>query len=163
MTSPMTSGSHPYTDPGFHAAEAGMGDPRLDGDTSRMPASDQSIGALIAEVADDVSRLVRQEVELAKAEVKTEARKAGKAAGIFGGAGFTGYLAAVFLCLTVMFALAAIMPIAWAALIVTVLLGAAAFVLYSIGRRQMRHVDPVPHQTVETLKEDAQWLRNPTR
>lgn len=157
MTSPRTSDAQPYADPAYPA------DTTYSSNGDRGAPADQSIGALIAEVAEDVSRLVRQEVELAKAEVKTEARKAGKAAGMFGGAGFIGYLAAVFGCLTIMFALAAIMPIGWAALIVTVLLGAAAAVLFSIGRRKMREVSPVPQQTVETLKEDAQWLRSQTR
>jgi hypothetical protein len=128
----------------------------------RTTATDQSIGGLIAEVADDVSRLFRQEVELAKAELKIEARKAGKAAGMLGGAGFAGYMVALFLTLAVMFGLAAVMPIGWAALIVAVVWGAAAAALYAVGRNRMKEVSPVPQQTVETLKEDAQWLRNPT-
>jgi hypothetical protein len=125
-------------------------------------SDDQSIGSLIAEVADDVSRLFRQEVELAKAEVKAEATKAGKAAGMLGGAGLAGYMVILFLSLALMFGLAAIMPIGWAAVIVAVLWGAAGAVLYSMGRKRMKDVSPVPQQTVETLKEDAQWLRNPT-
>jgi hypothetical protein len=126
-------------------------------------SDDQSIGSLIAEVADDVSRLFRQEVELAKAEVKAEATKAGKAAGMLGGAGFAGYMVALFLSLALMFGLDAIMPTGWAAVIVAVLWGIAGAVLYTTGRKRMRDVSPVPQQTVETLKEDAQWLRNPTK
>jgi hypothetical protein len=140
---------------GFDAHSGGPGGTRTDAD-------DQSIGGLIAEVADDVSRLFRQEVELAKAELKTEAGKAGKAAGMLGGAGFAGYMVALFLSLSVMFGLAAVMPIGWAALIVTVVWGIAAGVLYTLGRKRMKDVHPVPEQTVESLKEDAQWLRNPT-
>jgi hypothetical protein len=125
-------------------------------------ADDQSLGSLIAEVADDVSRLFRQEVELAKAEVKQEATKAGKAAGMLGGAGFAGWMVALFASLALMFGLAELMPIGWAALIVAVLWGIAAAVLFAVGRKRMKEVSPVPQQTVETLKEDAQWLRNPT-
>jgi len=123
---------------------------------------DQSIGSLIAEVADDVSRLFRQEVELAKAEIKTEATKAGKAAGMLGGAGFAGFMLALFASLALMFGLDAVMPAGWAAVIVAALWGVAGAVLYSTGRKRMKDVSPVPQQTVETLKEDAQWLRNPT-
>ncbi|HEU5108971.1 MAG TPA: phage holin family protein [Micromonosporaceae bacterium] len=116
----------------------------------------------MAEVADDVSRLFRQEVELAKAEIKTEATKAGKAAGMLGGAGFAGYMLALFASLALMFGLDAVMPAGWAAVIVAALWGVVGAVLYSTGRKKLKDVSPVPQQTVETLKEDAQWLRNPT-
>jgi hypothetical protein len=129
---------------------------------ARGAADDQSIGGLIAEVADDVSRLFRQEVELAKAEIKQEATKAGKAAGMLGGAGLAGYMVALFVSLAAMFGLDAVMPAGWAAVIVAAVWGIVAAVLFSAGRKRMKTVSPVPQQTVETLKEDAQWLRNPT-
>ena len=123
----------------------------------------QSIGELISEVAGDVTRLFRQEVELAKAEVRAEASKAGKAAGMLAAAGFAGYLVAVLLSLALVFALGAVMPDGWAAVIVAVIWAIVAAALYAAGRKQLRTVSPVPQQTVETLKEDAQWLRHPTR
>jgi VIT1/CCC1 family predicted Fe2+/Mn2+ transporter len=129
---------------------------------TRTTSDEQSIGGLIAEVADDVSKLFRQEVELAKAEIKQEATKAGKAAGMLGGAGFAGYMVALFASLALMFALDAVMPTGWAAVIVAAIWGIVAAVLFAIGRKRMKEVSPVPQQTVETLKEDAQWLRNPT-
>jgi ABC-type antimicrobial peptide transport system permease subunit len=122
----------------------------------------KSIGQLIGDVSDDLSRLFRQEVELAKAEVRAEASKAGKAAGMLGGAGVAAHMAALLLSLAVMFALGAAMPLGWAALIVTVVWALAAAVLYSSGRAKMRTLSPVPKRTVETLKEDAQWLKHPT-
>jgi hypothetical protein len=122
----------------------------------------KSIGQLIGDVSDDLSRLFRQEVELAKAEVRAEASKAGKAAGMLGGAGVAAHMAALLLSLAVMFALGAVMPLGWAALIVTVVWALVAAVLYSSGRAEMRTVSPVPKRTVETLKEDAQWLKHPT-
>jgi hypothetical protein len=163
VTAPFVPGGAPGTQPGAAPTGdlGGYGDSRTGRDARSMPA-DQSIGGLIAEVADDVSRLFRQEVELAKAELKIEARKAGKAAGMLGGAGFSGYMVALFISLAAMFALDAAMPTGWAALIIAVVWGIAAAVLYSIGRQRMKDVSPVPQQTVETLKEDAQWLRNPT-
>jgi len=62
----------------------------------------------------------------------------------------------------VMFALGNVMDLGWAALILAVVWGIAAAVLYTSGRKKLRTVSPVPRQTVETLKEDAEWLKNPT-
>lgn len=123
---------------------------------------DRSIGQLIGEISDDLSRLFRQEVELARAEIRQEAGKAAKAAGLLGGAGFAGYMVAVLLTFAVVFGLANVMDMGWAALLVAVVWAVAGAVLYVSGKRRMKDVSPVPQQTVETLKEDAQWLRNPT-
>ena len=122
----------------------------------------RSVGELLSEVTTDLSRLMRQEVALAKVELKEEAAKAGKAGGMLGGAGAVGYLVLVFLSLALMFALDAVMPIGWAALITAVVLGIIAAVLYVVGRNRLKQVNPKPEQTVETLKEDVQWARNRT-
>ena len=124
------------------------------------PVEDESIGHLMSEVLQDVSKLFRQEVALAKAELKEEASKAGKAGGMLAGAGFAGYMVAVLLSLALVFALDAVMPLGWAAVIVAVLWAIVGGVLYSVGRKRMKDVDPVPRQTVETLREDAQWVRD---
>jgi hypothetical protein len=121
-----------------------------------------SIGQLIGDISDDLSKLFRQEVELAKAEVKQEAAKAGKAAGMLGGAGFAGYLAVLLSSFALAFALGNVMDLGWAFLIVAVVWGAVGAVLFVAGRKKLRTVDPVPRNTVESLKEDAQWLKNPT-
>jgi hypothetical protein len=161
MSAPLGTPSG-IDDAGFTTGAAGDTDIRTSVRTDRRPSGDQSIGSLIAEVADDVSKLFRQEVELAKAELKQEATKAGKAAGMLGGAGFAGYMAVLFASLALMFGLAAIMPIGWSAVIVMAIWGIAAAALFVNGRKRMRTVSPVPQQTVETLKEDARWLRHPT-
>ncbi|MEU0333514.1 phage holin family protein [Streptomyces sp. NPDC006193] len=124
---------------------------------------DPSVGELLAEVTSDVQTLLRQEVELAKAEVREEAAKAGKAAGLYGGAGFGGYMVALFASLAAMYGLANVMDTGWAALIVTAVWAVVAAVLFAKGRSRMREVSPKPEQTVETLKEDAQWARHPTK
>jgi hypothetical protein len=121
-----------------------------------------SIGELIGNISDDLSQLFRQEVELAKAELKQEATKAGKAAGMLGGAGFAGYLAVVLLSFAAVFALDAVMPAGWAALIVAVVWAIIGAALYVVGKNRLKTVDPMPRRTVETIKEDAQWLKNPT-
>ncbi|WP_030720788.1 phage holin family protein [Streptomyces sp. NRRL F-2580] len=126
-----------------------------------MP-SDASIGDLIGEIGQDVSQLVRTEIELAKAEIKQESAKAGKAVGMLGGAGYAGHVVLLFASLTVVFALANLMDPAWAALIVTALWAIVGGVLYVMGRKRLRTVNLKPEQTVETLKEDARWARHPT-
>jgi nitrate/nitrite transporter NarK len=124
--------------------------------------ADTSVGELIGNISNDLSELFRKEVELAKAEVRVEAQKAGKAAGLLGGAGFAGYLAVLFLSLAAVFALDAVMPAGWAALIVAAVWGVVGAVLYVNGKKKLKTVDPMPRRTVDTLKEDAQWLKNPT-
>jgi hypothetical protein len=125
-------------------------------------AAETSIGELIGNISNDLSQLFRQEVELAKAEIKQEASKAGKAAGMLGGAGFAGYLAVVLLSFAAVFGLANVMDAGWAALIVAAVWAVIGAVLFVTGRNKLKTVDPVPHRTVNTLKEDAQWLKNPT-
>jgi hypothetical protein len=124
--------------------------------------AETSIGELIGDISNDLSQLFRQEVELAKAEIKQEASKAGKAAGMLGGAGFAGYLAVVLLSFALVFGLANVMDAGWAALIVAVIWAVIGAVLYATGRKRLKTVDPVPRRTVDTIKEDAQWLKNPT-
>ena len=120
-----------------------------------------SIGQLMGEIAADLSNLVRKEVELAKAEVRTEAAKAGKAAGMLGGAGYATHMTLLTATLALVFGLAHWMSLGWAAFVVTLLWAAAAAVLAVQGRTQLRRVHPKPERTAETLKEDLQWARHP--
>ncbi|MEU1508131.1 phage holin family protein [Kitasatospora sp. NPDC005748] len=133
------------------------------GATAAPPATgNQSLGDLISEITDDLSRLVRDEIDLAKAEVKQEAVKAGKASGMLAGAGYAGHLVLVLASLTLVFALGNAMNLAWAALIVTALWAVVGAVLYRSGRKRLKDVRLTPEQTLETLKEDAAWVRHPT-
>lgn len=127
-----------------------------------QPPGETSIGELIGNISADLSQLFRQEVELAKVELKQEATKAGKAAGMLGVAGFAGYLAIVLLSFAAVFGLANVIDPGWAALIVAVVWAIIGAVLYSAGRKRLKTVDPMPRRTVDTIKEDAQWLKNPT-
>ncbi|GGY38179.1 phage holin family protein [Streptomyces djakartensis] len=135
----------------------------LQSSPTRAHGRDSSVGELLSDVTTDVQTLFRQEVELAKTEVKEEATKAGKAAGMYGGAGFAGYMVLLFLSLAAVLGLANVMDGGWAALIVTAVWAVIAAVLYQRGRTRMRTVSPKPEQTVETMKENAQWARHPTR
>jgi hypothetical protein len=116
-----------------------------------------SVGSLVSDVTSDMSTLVRQEVDLAKAEVRQAAVRAGKGAGMFGGAVGAGMFAVLFLLLASMFGLSAVMALGWAALIIGALLVVSAGVLGLVGRAQVRKVHAKPTQTVETLKEDMHW------
>ena len=122
---------------------------------------DRSLGDLVGRLTGDLSRLFRAEVALAKVEVKEEAARAGRGAGLLAGAGVGGQLALLFVSLAVMFGLGAWMPLGWAALIVAALWAVATAVLASSGRGALRTVNPTLPETVETLKEDAQWAKNP--
>lgn len=126
----------------------------------RMP--DQSIGELVSTITEDVQTLFRQEIELAKAEVREDAIDTAKAASLLGAAGFAGYMVAVLLSLAAVFGLGALLGLGWAALIVAGVWALIGVALYATGRGRMRKVSVKPERTVESLKEDAAWLRHPT-
>ena len=112
-----------------------------------------SVGQLVSEVSQDMSMLMRQELALAKAEVKEEAIKGGKVAGLYGGAGFAGYMLLLFLSIAAWWGLANVMDQSWAAVIVAAVWAVIGAVLYAAGRARMREVNPTPERTAETLKE----------
>lgn len=123
---------------------------------------ESSLSELVSEVTGDLQKLFRQEIALAKAEITEEASKAGKAAGLLGGAGFAGYMTIVLLSLAAVFGLGELIGLGWAALIVAVLWAIAGAIMFVMGRSRMREVSPTPERTIETLKEDAQWAKHPT-
>ena len=120
----VTSGSpYPEASP-YGSTRIGTGAVRRHERASGTDVSQQSVGQLVGQVTTDLSTLMRQEIELARAEITAEAKKAGKGAGLLGAAGFVGYLAAIFASLTIMFLLDLVMPLWAAALIVTAVYGA---------------------------------------
>lgn len=123
------------------------------GSTSRVGVENASIGDLLGNVSQDLSTLLRQELALAKAELRTEAVKAGKGAGMIGAAGFAGYMVVLFASIALWWALANVLDEGLAALIVAVVWAIAAGVLYSTGRRKLREMNPKPERTVDTLKQ----------
>ena len=121
--------------------------------------AEKSLGELFGDMTSEVSALMRKEVELAKAEIKEEVGRAGKAGGMLGAGAGAGYFALLFVSLALAWLLDQALPIALAFFLVGVLYAVAAAVLITRGREQMKRVDPVPRQTVETLKEDAEWVK----
>ncbi|APC37623.1 MULTISPECIES: phage holin family protein [Nocardiopsis] len=137
---------------------------RETGGERREPGEEeQSFSELLGAVTGDLQKLFRQELALAKAEMREEAVKTGKAAGLLSGAAVAGYLALLLLSLAAMFGLAELIGLGWAALVVAVVWAIVGAVLAVMGRNRMREVSPKPERTIETLKEDAQWAKHPTR
>lgn len=118
-----------------------------------------SVGELLGNVSRDLSTLMRQEVSLAKAEIRAEAGKAGKGAGMMAGAGMAAWLCVLFLSIAAWWGLANVMDEGLAALIVAVLWAVAGGVLYAQGRRALRTVSPVPERTVDTVKQVPDALK----
>jgi uncharacterized membrane protein YqjE len=120
-----------------------------------------SAGELVRRLSEDVSTLVRQEVELAKAELTEKGKKAGRGAGMFGGAGLFGVFAFAALTTALILVLSEVMDTWLAALIVAVVYAGVAGVLALTGKQNIEEAGPPqPEQTVETLKEDVQWAKS---
>lgn len=124
--------------------------------------TEPSLGELVGQASKELSTLVRKEIELAKAELSGEVAKAGKGAGMFGGAGVTAMYGLTFVSLAAMFGLGEVMPLGLAALVVGVVYLAVAGVLVATGKKAFSDFSPKPERTIKTLKEDAQWARHPS-
>ncbi len=123
-------------------------------------ASDsRSLGEIVGDIASDLSQLMRQEMDLAKTELKQEISRAGKGAGMLGGAGLAGWMLLLFLSLALMFLLDSWMATGWAALIVAAVWGVVAAVLAVTGKKAIQEANPQLPQTQQSLKEDVQWAR----
>jgi uncharacterized membrane protein YqjE len=144
-----------------HAASAG---PVGATGHTREELHEESFGELLSGLASDMSTLVKKEIELAKVETATKAKRAGKGAGMLAGAGVAGLL--LLMCLTTLLIVAidAVAPLWVGVLVAIVLWAVVAAVLGLMGKKALQEAaPPVPEQTVETVKEDVQWAKNPTR
>jgi Putative Actinobacterial Holin-X, holin superfamily III len=124
---------------------------------------ERPIGELLKQLADETATLVRQELDLAKAEMREKAGKAGPGFGMWGAAGMTALLAAGALTAFLILALDGVMPNWLAALLVGLVYAAIATVLYVNGKHRVEEAgSPVPQKTIESVKEDVQWAKHPT-
>ncbi|GAA0964694.1 phage holin family protein [Frigoribacterium faeni] len=121
-------------------------------------AATTSLGDLLTGVTGDISTLFRQEVELAKAELTESAKKAGKGAGMFGGAGLTALFALLFLSLAAMWALGTLIGLGWSSLIVAVVYAIVALVLFLRGRTELKSIKGAP-KTVDSLKKIPETVK----
>ena len=129
--------------------------------TRQETRRDPPTAELLKDLSEQVSRLVRQEVELAKAELAVKGKRAGIGAGMFGGAGLFGLFAFAALTAAIIAALDLAMATWLAALIVAVVYGAIAGVLALTGRNKVQEaMPPVPQDSVDSVKEDVQWTKS---
>ncbi len=139
------------------AADPGIGARAAD-DPTKPKQPDKSLGELFGDLSSDFTDLMRTQIELAKVEVRDEARKAGRTAGMFGGAAVAGYMALLLVSFAAAWGLANVMNEGWAFLIVGVVYAIVAYVMYLRGRDRAKEMK-VPEQTVDSVKEDVQWAR----
>lgn len=139
---PTYGSNAPHVDPAVAAAT---------NDAERRAAG-QSVGDIVGELMQDVSTLMRDEIALAKAEATEQAKRAGKSAGMLGGAGYAGHLVVVLLSFALAFALGDLFDhTAWGFVVVAVLWAVVALVLYLQGRKALAKVEPMP-KTVDSVK-----------
>ncbi|MFG2867113.1 phage holin family protein [Streptomyces sp. NPDC048338] len=121
---------------------------------------DEPVGELVKQASDQFSRLMSEELALARAEMTEKGRRLGRGGGLFGGAGLSAALAAQALVATAVIALGLVWPLWLSALVVTVALFALAGVLAAVGRKQVGRAAPVtPEQTVDSVKADITTIK----
>src|SRR5918993_321295 len=128
-------------------ANGGLGAHAAGGTATASDARERPIGELVKDLSSQTSTLVRKEIELARAELQEKGKVAGKGAGMLAGAAVFGLLA---------------MGALTAALIALALWAIVALVLAKAGQKALKSATPPAPQTVETVKEDIQWAKNPT-
>jgi hypothetical protein len=119
----------------------------------------ESLGELFSRLTADLSKLVRDEVELAKVEINQTVQEVRTAGLSIGAAGLFGLMAFLLLSFAAAWGLAEVVPEGVAFLIVGGAYGLVALALLALGRQRLKAVKPVPEQTVETLKEDVAWAK----
>lgn len=133
-------------------------------DEPREPPRERPTTDLLRDLSQQTTKLVRQEIELAKAELTQKGRQTGAGAGMLGGGALAAVFALAALTTAVIAALDTGMALWLAALIVAIVYAAVAAVLALVGRRKVEEASPpVPEQAIESTKEDAQWARTRAR
>jgi uncharacterized membrane protein YqjE len=125
-------------------------------------ARERPMGELVKDLAGQTSTLVRQEIQLAQAELTSKGKTAGRGVGMLVGAAIAALLALIALTAGLIAALDTALPLWLAALIVMLLWGIVAAVLATRGRKELEQATPPVPQTVETVKEDIQWAKTQT-
>jgi uncharacterized membrane protein YqjE len=123
-------------------------------------APDESVGELVGKVASDIGALLHTELALAKVELREEAQRLGRAAGMLGGAALVGWFAALLLSFAAAWGLGELLDSpALGFLVIGVIYAVVTTILFVQGRNRMRKVHPVPEATIASIKEDIQWLK----
>ena len=124
---------------------------------------DRSLGELFAELAQETSTLVRQEVNLAKVEMSDKASRAGKHVGVLAAGGAVAYAGLLAILAGVIVLLNNIMPLWLSALLVGIVVAVVGYLLVRRALDALKREDFAPRETMETLKEDQQWAKDQTR
>jgi uncharacterized membrane protein YqjE len=126
-------------------------------------AEERSVSDVLQDIVRNLQDMVRSEIRLAKVEIREEARRA-ILSGIWIAVGTVGAVSAwIFLLWTLAYALATRMPMWAATLVVAVVMAAAAAVLIMGGTRSAKRIQPIPERTVESVKENLEWMKHPTK
>lgn len=128
---------------------------------AHVKAETSSLGDLLGDVTRDMSTLMRQEVELAKVELKESATRAGKGSGLLAGAGVAGHFVLLFLSLALWWALGLVMGLGWSGVVVAVIWAIIAAILAAMGRKELSAIKGMP-QTARTLQEIPPTLKPTT-
>jgi len=126
----------------------------------QIQKEERSLGDLFSELAAETGTLVRQEVALAQAEISGKATRVGKQVGFLAVGGAIGYAAMLAIMAAVIIGLSNFIPAWIAALLVGAVVGAVSFFLISSAIERLKNTNLKPEESVESLKEDAQWLKN---
>jgi uncharacterized membrane protein YqjE len=125
-----------------------------------MRTDDRSLSELVSEVTGEVATLFRKEVELARVETTEQVSRAAKAGGMLGAAAVIGFLDLILFSFAGAWALSEVVPEGVAFLIVAVVFAIVAGILFSAGKKRIANINPVPTQTVQTVKEDVQVAKD---
>lgn len=131
--------------------------------TQQQHSDERSLGELFAELARETSTLVRQEVELAKTELSQKASQVGKDAGMIGAGGAVAYAGLLALIAGVIIGLGEFIPLWISAILVGLVVAGIGYVMLQRGRDGLKRADLTPRQTIATLKEDTEWVKDQTR
>ncbi|HZY64595.1 MAG TPA: phage holin family protein [Rubrobacteraceae bacterium] len=122
----------------------------------------RSLGELFSELARDTSTLVRQEMTLAKTETSQKASRVGKDVGFLAAGGAVAYAGLLAVLAGVIVLLGQVIPIWFSAILVGLVVAGVGYFLVRRGLDALKREDPTPRQTIETLKEDQQWVKDQT-
>ena len=124
-----------------------------------MLYAERSLGELFSQLSQDASTLFRQEVRLAKIEMSQKATEAGKQVGFIAAGGFIAYAGFLALLAALILGLSEFMAVWLAALIVGLVVAGIGYFLVQKGINDLKNVNPAPEKTIQTIKEDGQWLK----
>lgn len=124
---------------------------------------ERSIGELFAELANETSTLVRQEVQLAKTEITQKVTSAGKDAGMIGAGGALAYAGLLAVIAAIIIGLGQLIPMWASALVVGLVVIGVGYLLIQSGLSALKRIDPTPRETIETIKEDVDMVKEQTR